>query len=31
MEEKVIQINDGTTINVHGSVKKHHICEKDYV
>ena len=30
-EENVIQINDGITINVDVGVKKHHICEKDYI
>ena len=31
MEANVIQINDGITINVDASVKKHHICEKYYI
>ena len=31
MEENVIQINVGKTINVDVNVKKHHVCEKDYV
>ena len=32
MEENVIQINVGITINVDASVyKKQHICEKDYI
>ena len=31
MEEKVIQINGGITINANVSVKKHYICEKGYV
>ena len=32
MEQKIIQINSGTTINFHVSrCKKHHICEEDYV
>ena len=32
MEENVIQINVGITINVDVSVyKKQHICEKDYI
>ena len=35
MEKNVIQINDGTMINVNMSVSSceciHHICEKDYV
>ena len=30
MGENVIQINDGITINVDVSVKKH-ICEKEYI
>ena len=31
MEEIVIQINGGITLNVDVSVKKHHVCDKDYV
>ena len=31
MEENVIQINGVITINVDVSVKKRHVCEKDYV
>ena len=31
MEQYVIQISVGTIINVNVSVKKHHVCEKDYV
>ena len=31
MEQYVIQINGGITINVNVSVKNCHICEKDYV
>ena len=31
MVKKVIQINAGITVNVDVNVKKHHICEKDYV
>ena len=31
MKKNVIQINGGITINVDVSVKKHHICEKDFV
>ena len=30
-EQDVIQINGGITINVNVSVKKRHVCEKDYV
>ena len=30
-EKNVIQINGGITINVDASVKKIHVCEKDYV
>ena len=30
MEEIVIQINGGIMINVDVSVKKRHVCEKDY-
>ena len=31
MEESLIQINGGITINVDVSEKKHHVCEKDYI
>ena len=31
MEKNVIHISGGITINVAVNVKKHHICEKDYV
>ena len=31
MEENVIQINGGITINVDVTAKKSHVCEKDYV
>ena len=31
MEENVIQIKNGVMININVSVKKHHICEKDYI
>ena len=31
MGKNVIQINGGITINVDVSVKKHHVCEKDYI
>ena len=31
MEENVIQINGGRMINVDVSVKKRHVCNKDYV
>ena len=31
LEENVMQINGGIMINVYVSVKKHHICEKDYI
>ena len=31
MEENVIHINGGTTINVDVSLEKHNICEKDYI
>ena len=31
MGKNVIQINGGTTINVDVSVRKHHVCEKDYI
>ena len=31
MEKNVIHISEGITINVAVNVKKHHICEKDYV
>ena len=31
MEENVIQINGGITINVDVTAKKSRVCEKDYV
>ena len=31
MEENVIHINGGIMINIYVSVKKRHLCEKDYV
>ena len=31
MGKNVIQINGGITINVDVSVRKHHVCEKDYI
>ena len=31
MEKNVIHISGGITINVAVNVRKHHICEKDYV
>ena len=31
MGKNVIQIHGGITINVDVSVKKHHVCEKDYI
>ena len=31
MGKNVIQINGGITINVDVSVKKHYVCEKDYI
>ena len=31
MEENIIQGNGGIKINVNVSVKKHHICEKNYI
>ena len=31
MEENVIQIKSGITINVDVNVKKHHIYEKEYI
>ena len=31
LKQNVIKINGGITINVYLSVKKHHICEKEYV
>ena len=31
MEQNVIQINGGKTINPDGECKMHHICQKDYV
>ena len=31
MEENVIQINRGITINVDCANKKRHVCEKDYI
>ena len=31
MEENVIQTSGGITLNVDVSVKKHHVCDKDYV
>ena len=31
MEENVIQINVGIMINVEVSLKKSHVCEKDYI
>ena len=30
MEQNVIQINGGTTINVDECLEKHIVCEKDY-
>ena len=31
MGKNVIRINGGITINVDVSVRKHHVCEKDYI
>ena len=31
MEQNIVHINGGITINVIVNVKKHHMCEKDYV